>query len=117
MQCSDLSLGSTQDLYWTGLDRTSPIGQDLLENGAPRNARCGQDQHRIPNGNPDMDANANSCLRKRKESESEEFEDGTVRRSLMRSVRRTLGLRMTGAPISAPASTSVAISRRSEPKA
>ena len=52
MQCSDLSLGSTQDLYWTGLDRTSPIGQDLLENGAPRNARCGQDQHRIPNGNP-----------------------------------------------------------------
>ena len=52
MQCSDLSLGSTQDLYWTGLDRTSPIGQDLLENGAPRNARCGQDKHRIPNGNP-----------------------------------------------------------------
>jgi hypothetical protein len=52
MQCSDLSLGSTQDLYWTGLAKTSPIGQDLLENGALRNARCGQDQHRIPKVTP-----------------------------------------------------------------
>ena len=42
------------DLYGAGLARTSPIGQDLPENGAPGNARCGQHQHKIANLTPDL---------------------------------------------------------------